>query len=113
METDLPHKENKVKCIWVSIVGKLDAQLVRFGLKKGRKQLTCHEFANLIQDIIDTETTAEELALFEQQQKKCACCNKRFQLEKETIAVVREHLARQATPQDLEAMIRSKILYSQ
>lgn len=112
MDNDLPHKENMMKCLWISMLGKLDSQLVRLNLKKQRTQLSCHEFAELMQDFIDKELTTEERLLFKKQQEKCQGCDKKYHLEKETIELIRNHLEKPPLPHDLEALIRSKILYS-
>lgn len=113
MALDLPHKENILKCIWVNMIGRLDAQLVKFKLKEERSQMTCHEFEALMQDVIDRETTAETLKLFELRQDNCQGCHKKFEQEQEMVAMIRGKLDREKCPQLLEAMIRSKVLYSQ
>ena len=114
MKQDLPHKDNMLKCMWISMMGKLDAQLVKFKLKPQRTQITCHEFAELMQSVIDHETSKEELVLFEQQEKKCEGCSKKFGIEQETIALLKSKLERGKvhSPMGLEADIRNRILLS-
>lgn len=112
MDQDLPHKENLLMCMWASMMGKLDAQLVKLKLKKARNRMSCEEFVAIMQDVIDEETTAEELRLFQAQQQQCNGCSKRFELEQEMVEVIRKGLERKNSPRELEAMIRSKVIYS-
>ena len=112
MEQDLPQKENMLKCLWVSMMGTLDAQLVKFKFKSQREHITCHEFAQLMQDVIDHEISKEALALFEKQQQKCKGCSKKFGIEQETITLIKRKLEREKVPSPVElaADIRARVL---
>jgi len=114
MKQDIPHNGNILKCAWRNMLGRIDAQLVKLGLKPERALITCEEFADLMQAFIDEETTTAERALFEKQRKKCAGCSQKLVIEQETLGLIRNRLEKEKTksPYELQESIRMKILYS-
>jgi len=112
MKKDTFHKGNRLRCMWSSIVGKLDAQVVRWKLKPKRESITCQEFTTFMQDVVDEEMNQEELRLFKHQQEKCQGCSEKFVVEQETLSLIKAKLQHQKlqSPVGFDADVRNQVL---
>ena len=112
MKKDKPYDSHLYQCLKIRFLGFFDQTMVKLKLRKKRKQLTCHEFEDLIQLIIDKESSIEDKELFKVQYKLCkGCCRKYFQ-EKAWIEQIRQTTTCEKAPKDLTALIRSAIVTS-
>lgn len=112
MKHERIHKKNLLACMWINMIGKLDAYLVRWGVKPQREKITCQEFSTLMQDVMDHELNNKEFQLFQQQQKKCQGCAEKFVEEQEALSLIKSKLkhSKQAPSEDFKTAVRNQVL---
>ncbi len=72
-------------------------------------KISCKEYVQLMQLIIDNEAAEEEKELFLSHSGKCNPCQQHYLFEKQTIEFLKNKLKKIPTPQDLEETIRQQI----